>query len=233
MGGDQVTGVGTYFDLQDWPHTALFQGVTHVWEALDRLADYVEQLVPRRDIQGIVMEGAFLQGNVFVAEGAVIEPGAMVMGPVWIGPGTVIRHTAYVRGPCLFGARCCIGHATEVKGSIFLDGAHAPHLNYVGDSILGRRVNIGAGVKLSNLKNDGTEVVVAGPDGQKWPSGRRKLGAIVGDGVQIGCNAVASPGTLIGRDTLVYPNAVIRGVVPPGSIVKLRQQLETVERREA
>lgn len=227
-----MTAASGYFELGDWAHAALFQGITHVWEALDRLPGYLQELVPGTVVEGVVMEGAFIKGPVYVAEGAVVEPGAMVTGPVWIGPGAVVRHTAYLRGPCLIGARALVGHASEVKGSIFLDGAQAPHFNYVGDSILGRKVNLGAGAKLSNLKNDGTEVVVSGPGGEGWPTGRRKLGAIVGDRVQVGCNCVTSPGTFIGPDTLVYPNALLRGTIPARSIVKLRQQLEVVERRD-
>lgn len=227
-----MTKPDEYFHLDGWEHRELFDGVEHVWEVLDRLPAYLESLVTGVRIEGTVQEGAFLRGPVFIGEGAVIESGAMVMGPTWIGPGTVVRHGAYVRGGCLIGARCVVGHATEVKGSIFLDGAQAPHFNYVGDCVLGRHVNLGAGAKLSNLKNDGTEVVIVGENGQRWSTGRRKVGAIIGDGAQLGCNCVTSPGTLIGPHTSVYPNAVPRGIIPARSIVKLRQQLQVVERSD-
>lgn len=217
-----------YFRLDGWEHAALFDGLTRVWEALGRLEGYLRSLLNGVRIEGTVMEGAWVEGDVFVGPGAVIESGAMVKGPTWIGPGAVIRHGAYVRGVCLIGARSVVGHASEVKGSVFLDGAQAPHFNYVGDSLLGRGVNLGAGTKLSNLKNDGSPVVVKSPDGREWPTGRRKLGVVAGDGVQTGCNCVTSPGTLIGPGTLVYPNVVLRGIIPAGSIVKLRQQLEVV-----
>src|SRR5207247_1206305 len=129
------------------------------WEVLHRLAMYIEaNLHPR--CAGEVQPGAFVSDRVYVAPGAVIEAGAMVKGPAIIGPGTVVRHGAYVREYVLVGARCVIGHATEVKHSILLDGACAPHFNYVRDSILGCRVNLGAGAKLSNVKDDGREVVV-------------------------------------------------------------------------
>ena len=225
----EVTRAETYFHWKGWVHAPLFADLEHVWEALDRLPAYLRSIVQGPRVEGTVMEGAYLDGDVYVGPGAVIEPGAMVKGPTWIGPGAVIRHGAYVRGDCLIGAGAVVGHATEVKASILFDEAQAPHFNYVGDCILGRKVNLGAGTKLSNLKNDGTPVVIAGPDGQRWETRRRKLGAIIGDGVQTGCNCVTSPGTLIGPGTLVYPNVVLRGVVPGRVVVKLRQQLETVE----
>jgi len=221
-----VTSVTEYFDVAGWTHRDLFDGVEHVWEALDRLPDYMARLVPDTRIEGTVMEGAFIQGPVYVGPGAVIEPGAMVMGPTWIGEGSVVRHGAYIRGNCLIGARCCVGHATELKGSVLLDGAQAPHFNYVGDCLLGRDCNLGAGAKLSNLKNDGSQVTIPRPDGGVWRTGRRKLGAVVGDGVQIGCNCVTAPGVLIGPGSLVYPNAFVRGIVPARSVVKLRQAIE-------
>lgn len=220
-----------FFDLSGFAHRALFDGVQQVWQALSGLARYIdEHLEPC--LAGTVMPGAYVGERVQLGEGCVVEPGAMVKGPAIIGPGTVIRQGAYIREYVLIGAGCVVGHATEVKGSILLDGAQAPHFNYVGDSILGRGCNLGAGTKLSNLKNDGTEVAVRGPDGRAMPTGLRKLGAIIGDGVTTGCNAVTSPGTLIGPYASVYANVVVRGFVPARSIVKLRQQLEMVPRQE-
>jgi len=153
----------------------------------------------------------------------------MVQGPAIIGAGSVVRHGAYIRGGCIVGAGCVVGHATELKRAVLLDKAQAPHFNYVGDSILGRRVNLGAGAKLSNFKNDGSLIVIdAGSE--RIPTGQRKLGAILGDGVQVGCNSVTSPGTLVGPGSMVYANATLRGVYPPSCIVKVRQVQELVER---
>lgn len=218
-----------FFALEGYAHAELFADIEYVWEALARLDVYAPKHATAR-VDGRVSEGAWLSGSVFVASGAVVEPGAMVQGPTILGPGTVVRHGAYVRGYCVTGANCVIGHASEVKRAILLDGAQAPHFNYVGDSILGNDVNLGAGTKISNLKNDGSSVEVDGPKG-RVQTGLRKFGAVVGDRVQTGCNSVASPGTLIGPDTLVYANAVLRGCYPARSIVKLRQRTDVVERR--
>ncbi len=218
-----------FFDVGGYAHAEIFANLEHVWDALARLDEYARERATSR-IEGRVDEGAWIVGDVYIASGAVVEAGAMVQGPTLLGPGTVVRHGAYVRGYCVTGADCVIGHATEVKRSILLDGAQAPHFNYVGDSILGNDVNLGAGTKLSNLKNDGGMVDVESPEG-RVSTGLRKFGAVVGDRVQTGCNSVTSPGTLIGPDTLVYANAVLRGYYPAHSIVKLRQQTEVVERR--
>lgn len=217
------------FSLREYAHAGLFEGLKHVWEALNRLDTYADAEAMAR-IEGHVCEGAWVEGAVFVAKGAVIEPGAYVRGPAIIGPETVVRHGAYVRGYCVTGRKCVIGHATEVKRAIFLDEAHAPHFNYVGDSIIGNGVNLGAGTKLSNVKNDGSSVDVVW-EGGRIATGMRKLGAVIGDRVHTGCNSVLSPGTIIGPDSLVYPGAVLRGAYPAGSIVKLRQVLEVVPRR--
>src|SRR5690606_36733292 len=132
----------------------IFDGVTHAWEALALVAQAIDTLARPRfgsePIQGVVSPGAWIEGEVYIAPGAVIEPGAYVQGPTVIGAGTVVRHAAYIRGECIIGRGCIVGHATELKRSIMLDGSHAPHFNYVGDSILGRNVNLGAGTRLGN-----------------------------------------------------------------------------------
>lgn len=219
-----------YFRLDGWPHASLFHTGEPVWQVLGHLKAYIdEHLEPL--LAGTIMPGAYVSDQVQLGEGCVVEPGAMIKGPAIIGPGTVIRQGAYVREYCLVGAGCVVGHATEIKGSILLDGAMAPHFNYVGDSILGRDVNLGAGTKLSNLKNDGTPIHVVGPDGLVVPTAMRKFGAVIGDRATTGCNCVTSPGALLGPDVSVYANAVVRGFVPAGHIVKLRQELNVVARR--
>ncbi|MEW6047691.1 MAG: hypothetical protein AB1609_14610 [Bacillota bacterium] len=221
---------GYFFRLEDFEHRSLLENLEYVWLALSNLPRYIdEHLEP--SLAGTIMPGAYVSDRVQLGEGCVVESGAMVKGPAIIGPGTVIRQGAYIREYVLVGAGCVVGHATEVKASILLDGAQAPHFNYVGDSILGRHCNLGAGTKLSNLKNDGTEVSVRGPNGEVIATGLRKLGAIIGDGVTTGCNAVTSPGTLIGPHASVYANVVVRGFVPASSIVKLRQELEIMPRQ--
>jgi len=215
-----------FFNLATYAHRALFDGVAHVWEALNKIDAYLaEHLEP--GVHGSVHPGAWVDENVYIGPGAVVEPGAWIQGPAIIGAGTVVRHGAYIRGSCVIGESCVIGHATELKRAILLDRAQAPHFNYVGDSILGSGVNLGAGTKLSNFKNDGTEVVVRTAEGP-IRTGMRKFGAVLGDRVHTGCNSVTSPGTLVGPDCAVYAGAVLRGVYPAGSIIKLRQQLEIV-----
>lgn len=218
-----------FFQLDEYPHRPLFDGITYVWEALNRLDEYLEDAL-RPGVHGKVHPGAWIDGDVYVAPGAVIEPGAYIQGPAIIGEGSVVRHGAYLRGHCVVGRECVVGHATELKRVIMLDGAAAPHFNYAGDSILGRDVNLGAGTRLSNFKNDGSVISVSVGD-QRIATGMRKLGAVLGDGVKTGCNCVLSPGTLVGPQTMIYPNAMLRGVYPGGHIVKLRQETLLVERR--
>ncbi len=154
----------------------------------------------------LVMAGAVLVGEgIGLGRGVLVESGAMVKGPALIGDNTEIRQGAYLRGHCLAGRRCVLGHTTEIKHAIFLDDAKAGHFAYVGDSVIGNNANLGAGTKLANLRFTGGDVPVktaAGP----VSSGLRKLGAILGDGVQTGCNSVTNPGTVIGRRSILLPN---------------------------
>lgn len=168
-------------------------------------------------IKGTVHPGAFLEGKVYVAEGAKIEPTAYIVGPCVIGPNAEVRHGAYIRGYAWIGAHAVVGHTTEVKGSVFFDHAKAGHFAYVGDSLLGRDVNLGAGTKLANLKLKGDEVTFKHPvDGTIIKSGLRKLGAILGDRAQTGCNAVLSPGSILMPRTAVLPCAHYKGTLSSG-----------------
>ena len=157
-------------------------------------------------------------GIVHISDGAKIGPSTHITGPCYIGPGAEVRHAALVRANTWACADSVIGHATEVKHSILLPYAKAPHFNYVGDSILGSGVNLGAGVKLSNLRHDGKEVYLRVGE-LRIPSGLRKFGALLGEGCQIGCNAVTNPGVILGRETMVVPNTTITGVHDPGSFL--------------
>ena len=157
----------------------------------------------------VIMAGAILLGNrIRIGRGVLIEPGAYIKSPTIIGDQTEVRHGAYIRGNCLIGRGCVVGHVTEVKGTIFLDGAKAGHFAYLGDSILGNQVNLGAGTKLANLRFIKGDIAVATPGGQ-INTGLRKLGAILGDHVQTGCNSVTNPGTLLGKKSMVIPNATV------------------------
>jgi NDP-sugar pyrophosphorylase family protein len=160
---------------------------------------------------------AVIEGAVYIAPGAKVEPTAYIKGPCIIGPDTEVRHGAYIRGNVFVGKGCVVGHATEVKSSVFLDGAKAGHFAYVGDSILGPGVNLGAGTKLANLKLKKNEVRLEDPDtGKFFGTGLKKFGAVIGRGVQVGCNAVLSPGTLLLPGALVTPCAHIIGTKGKG-----------------
>ncbi len=162
----------------------------------------------------------FAGRDVELGEGVVVEAGALVKGPTIIGRYTEIRQGAYIRGDCLTGEKCVVGHTTEVKHSIFLDNAKAGHFAYVGDSILGRDVNMGAGTKLANLRFGPGNVFIS-VEGSRVDTGRRKIGAIFGDGVQTGCNSVTNPGSIVGPGSLIAPNTTVApGVYGAKSIIR-------------
>jgi NDP-sugar pyrophosphorylase family protein len=234
-----------FFDLEGFAFKSVFQGCEYAWEALPRIGRFVLEYIMGVDadntIQGRVMTGAYVddRDTVVIGEGTVVEPGAFVQGPAIIGKNCQIRHGAYIRGHVLIGDDCIIGHASELKNSIMLDTAQCPHFAYVGDSILGRKVGLGAGVKLSNLPIVSTKDEETGKrpsiaievNGKTYDTGLSKLGAIIGDGSHIGCNVVTNPGCLIGRNILVYPNTSLKkGYYPDNKIVKLRQDVQVVER---
>ena len=158
------------------------------------------------------------KGLVHIDESATIEPGVHIIGPSYIGPNAVVRHGAYIREYSWICANSLVGHSSETKHSVLLPGAKAPHFNYVGDSVLGPNVNLGAGVKLSNLRNDGGEVHTQ-INGVRTPTGLRKFGAIIGEGSQLGCNAVTNPGVVLGQRCMVMPNTTVTGVYDSDSII--------------
>lgn len=210
-----------FFDLADFEHRALFADAEFVWEALTRLPEYLAAKLVA-GIHGELAPTAVVKGEVYIGAGTVVEPGAMICGPTIIGRNCQVRQGAYIRGNCLIGDDAVVGHCSEVKGAIFLPGAGAPHFNYVGDAILGRMTNLGAGSIFSNLKLVGDEVIVHA-EGKEYRTGLRKFGGAIGDGVQVGCNAVLNPGTLLGRNCLVYPCASVRGYYPANSVIQLIQ----------
>lgn len=222
-----MRGLPTLFDLDRLPEAwRPWWRSERPWETLAELDRFLNDLEP--SLAGSVHPTAVLEGPVRLELGASIGPHAYVQGPAWIMAGAEVHHGAYLRGGVLLAPGAKVGHASEVKRSIFLPGAKAPHFNYVGDSILGREVNIGAGVKIANLKAMGGTIQVAGID-----TGLRKLGALLGDDVSVGCNAVLAPGTVVGRGTVVYHGATVRGVVGEGLVVKLRPALEIAPLRQA
>jgi UDP-N-acetylglucosamine diphosphorylase / glucose-1-phosphate thymidylyltransferase / UDP-N-acetylgalactosamine diphosphorylase / glucosamine-1-phosphate N-acetyltransferase / galactosamine-1-phosphate N-acetyltransferase len=209
-----------FFDLAGYKHAAVFDGSLYVWEAVTNIETYLKNLVLGR-LEGKISPMAFLVDPEFISIGknTTVEPGAYIKGPCVIGENCTIRQGAYIRGNCIAGDHCVIGHGTEVKNALFFDHAHAAHFAYVGDSILGNRVNLGAGTKCANLKMDKTEVAVE-IEGEKLFTGRKKLGAIVGDDSQIGCNAVLNPGTLLGKNVSCYPCINVGGFIASNQLVR-------------
>jgi NDP-sugar pyrophosphorylase family protein len=219
----------SFFDLSRFEHADIFDGVELVWETLTRLPSYTVRafgLAPEVLSEPVEQ----LRHLASVSPEAIIEPGAQLLGPVVVGPRCHLAANSVLRGPVILGRDVYVGRYSEVKASIVLNEAKVPHLSYVGDSIIGGNVNLGAGAVLSNLKLDWGEITVH-VDGRDFPTGLQKLGAILGDEAQIGCNAVLHPGTLVGARTWVYPGACLRGYYPPDSIVKVRQSVEVIERK--
>ncbi len=230
-----------FFELSDPQAEHLFSDCDYVWQALSHLVMHVERLVGEgQTILGDVSPDAYLGPRVYIGKGARVAPGAYIMGPAYIGQGAFVNHGAFVRESVIMMPGSILGHASEAKHSILLAGACAPHFNYIGDSILGQRTNIGAGTKLSNLTLVSVKDAETGQrptikiavDGQEHDTGLAKLGAVLGDHAQTGCNSVLNPGCLIGRNSLIYANISLRkGYYPPDTIVKLRQSIETTPRR--
>lgn len=191
----------------------LFLGREYPWEVLPHIREFVSDLV-LHGLDGYekLREGVLVGSDVKIYPGVVIEP------PAIIGARSELRPGAFIRGAVIVGEGCVVGNSTELKNCILLDGAQVPHYNYVGDSVLGRRSHLGAGSVCSNLKSDGRSVVVRGDE--NYDTGLRKVGAFLGDGADVGCGCVLNPGTVIGRDTSVYPRCALRGVFSEGSIVK-------------
>lgn len=217
-----------YLDLSHTQHGILFPDTQPVWTALTRIESYLGFRL-QRDIRSAVPQGVFVGEDVFIDEDVSIEPGVVIRGPAWIGRGCTLRTGCYIRENVIVGNGCMLGNSCEFKNCILFDNAEVPHFNYVGDSILGYKAHLGAGVVLSNVRLDRREVVV--DDGKKTHStGLRKFGAIIGDYAEIGCNSVINPGSLIGVRSIVYPLSSFGGVLPASSILKTRQQQVVVPR---
>lgn len=218
-----------FFDLSMFEHKAIFDDVEYIWEVLSKIEGYIKQVI-QPEILGKIMDGAFLIGNdIQIGEGTVVEPGAFISGPAIIGKNTQVRQGAYVRGNVIVGNECIVGHTTEMKNTIMLNHAKAGHFAYIGDSILGNEVNLGAGTKLANFKfeNLSSQMNIKVED-KIYRTGLRKFGAILGDSTETGCNSVIGPGTLISHKSIIYPNTTVRGYYPPNSIIKLKQSLEVI-----
>jgi NDP-sugar pyrophosphorylase family protein len=217
------------FDLSQTQHAPIFDGCRYAWEALPKIAAFLDaHLLP--SLHNRCDGAAYIGERVFIGEGTLLEDGVMIKGPAMIGKNCRIRHNAYIRENVIVGDNCVVGNSTEIKNSLLFNNVQAPHFNYVGDSILGCKAHLGAGVKISNFTLFGSTITVE-IDGEPFDTGLRKFGALLGDGCEIGCNAVLSPGSIIGRGSLIYPNVSWRGILPEGMIVKNKSAQEIVARR--
>ncbi len=222
----QISSLFSSFDNENVISQPYFNPSLPVWDILDpnsenslksQLQDLINSIDSPSKFEQVGVTIDDSNGPVIIDPTAIIEPSTHFIGPCYIGADAQIRHGAYIRENSWICSDAVVGHCSEIKHSILLPGAKAPHFNYVGDSILGKGVNLGAGVKLSNLRNDGTEVFLR-IDGERVASGLRKFGAILGEDSQLGCNAVTNPGTILGCNSVVWPNVTVTGVHPAQSI---------------
>ncbi|MCF0120673.1 MAG: UDP-N-acetylglucosamine pyrophosphorylase [Oscillospiraceae bacterium] len=203
------------FDLSHTIAASYLEQFTYPWEALAGISDLIIELGKTLSPDEFYSP----RENVWIAKDAVIFESAYIGAPCIIGHGTEVRHCAFIRGSALIGDGCVVGNSTELKNVILFDGVQVPHYNYAGDSILGYKAHMGAGSILSNVKGDRLNVIVKDGD-EQYVTGRKKFGAMLGDRAEIGCNSVLNPGTVICRDSNVYPTSSVRGVVPEKSIFK-------------
>lgn len=210
------------FDCNTPYLTAFFEKYEYPWEILPEIKNYIQSLI-EKGIEGYTL----LSDGVMIGKNVKIHPNAVIEAPAIIGSGTEIRTGAFIRGSVITGENCVIGNSSELKNCVLLNNVQVPHYNYVGDSVLGNRAHMGAGSICSNLKSDGKPVVIHGD--ADYETGLRKIGGILADGADIGCGCVLNPGTVIGKNTSVYPLTSLRGVYPADCIVKSAQN--TVERR--
>ena len=205
-------------DLLDLNHTIaakLFDGKTYPWEVLPEIGDFIValgQTLPADEFDHPAE-------NVWIAKDATVFASAYINGPCIIDHGAEIRQCAFIRGNALVGKNAVVGNSCELKNAVLFDNVQVPHFNYVGDSVLGYKSHMGAGSITSNVKSDKTLVVIRSKD-EQIPTGRKKVGAMLGDFVEVGCNSVLNPGTVIGRNSQVYPTSCVRGVIPSDTIFK-------------
>lgn len=210
-------------DLYDLSHSkaaALLEKTDYPWEILSLIGDYISELgkaLPQEEYDHPA-------NDVWIAKDAAVYASAYIEGPCIIGHKTTVRPGAFVRGNALVGDDCVIGNSTELKNVILFDGVQVPHYNYVGDSVLGYKAHMGAGAVTSNVKSDKTPVIIKN-GGERIETGRKKVGAMIGDYAEIGCNSVLNPGTVVGRNSNVYPLSGVRGVVPADSIYKGKNEI--------
>lgn len=211
----EAVSVGQLYNLEETIAADLFAGVTYPWEVLGKIHDFIIEL-------GNSLPEALFEKrgeNIWVAKSASIAPTACLNGPLIVDEEAEIRHCAYIRGNAIVGKGAVVGNSTELKNVVLFNKVQVPHYNYVGDSILGYRAHMGAGSITSNVKSDKTLVTVNAGE-EQIPTGLKKMGAMLGDFVEVGCNSVLNPGTIVGRNSNIYPVSSVRGFVPADSICK-------------
>lgn len=217
------------FDLEETAYKDLFSDITHPWEVVNRIGSYADDHCTSQREGVTIHPTAIIDDNVQIGEGTKIGPYVVIMGPTIIGKNCDIRPGAFIRGHVLIGDKVVVGNSTEIKRSLLFNGAQVPHFNYIGDSILGARVHFGGGAVTSNKKSDCSQIIVKGSQ-HNYSTGMTKLGSIIGDDTELGSNVVLNPGTIIGKRTMVYPGAIVRGVIASNVILKVRQDQEITER---
>jgi NDP-sugar pyrophosphorylase family protein len=208
------------YDLSHTMAAPLLAGTEYPWEALSGIKEFIIALIAKLDRSEYVEYGE----NVLVHKTATVAKSAFIGGPAIIGEGTEVRHCAFIRGSALVGKNCVVGNSTELKNVILFDKVQVPHYNYVGDSILGYKAHLGAGAITSNVKSDKTNVSIM-LDNNRYNTNLRKFGAIIGDYVEVGCGTVLNPGTVVGRNTNIYPLSMVRGFVNEKCIYKSRDNI--------
>lgn len=208
------------YDLNETIAKEYLEQFTYPWEALKGISDFIKKLGPTLDTEKFEQRGE----DIWVAKSAKIAPTACLNGPLIVDEEAEIRHCAFVRGSAIVGKGSVVGNSTELKNDIIFNSVQVPHYNYVGDSILGYKSHMGAGSITSNVKSDKTLVVVKDKE-EQIETGLKKFGAMLGDYVEVGCNSVLNPGTVIGRNSNVYPLSSVRGVVPANSIYKSKNEI--------
>ena len=212
--------IADLYDLTQTMAAELFEGKDFPWEVLPDIGDWIMQKGPTLDTEIYEQQG---QG-IWIARTASIASTASITGPVIIGEYTEVRPGAFIRGKVLVGSYCVVGNSTELKNVVLFNNVQVPHYNYVGDSILGYKSHMGAGSITSNVKSDKKPVIVKGSK-ERWETGFKKFGAMLGDNVEVGCGSVLNPGTVVGRNTNIYPLTSVRGVIPSDSIVKTMENI--------
>lgn len=210
------------FNLNETIAKGLFEDATYPWEILPKIGAYIVELGNTLSLDEYDKKG----DNVWIAKSADVAPTAFINGPAIIGKNAQVRHCAFIRGNAIVGENAVVGNSTELKNVILFNGVQVPHYNYVGDSILGYKSHMGAGSITSNVKSDKTLVTIMTED-EKIETGLKKMGAVLGDNVEVGCNSVLNPGTVIGSGTNVYPLSMVRGFVPSKSIYKKKGEVVT------